>query len=138
MTLPMIRTTAYDDDLATIKEFGDAASVHAIAELIRERSLDKVPYQRPAYTTVHPTRIVHSEIERSIRWVPISLIVLGCCFFGGVLWFVARASARAVESHGGSILLFLVIVVIALLVVPFLRAKSGGRGFSGTFEGRFH
>ena len=139
----MSEVQQYETDMEVIRQFGNAAAVHAIAIKLQESSLVQ---SQAASCIVYPTPII-ARPERQpskLRIIPIALVtVLVTSLIGIIGWLVwhlvLAADAAAVWTGNHSASIFGCLLAAGLLYLLYkLCSFRGGSRFSGTFEGRIH
>jgi hypothetical protein len=141
--------------LEVIKQYGDNAAIHAIAQACLRDSgtsatavynTDRatlVPPPAPEPTLLYPTWVAdeRSAPYRSrLRYLPAAVtITIACALVGILVWLVISvltAVATAVIAY--SSVLIGGVVLLGLIWVLSLFGGGRGRSFSGTFQGRIH
>jgi hypothetical protein len=141
--------------LEVIKQYGDNAAIHAIAQAcLRDSGMSAtavyntdratlVPPPAPEPTVLYPTWVgeERSAPYRSrLRYLPtVVTITIACALVSILVWLIVSiltAVATAVVTY--SSVLIGGVVLLGLVWVLSLFSGGRGRSFSGTFQGRIH
>jgi hypothetical protein len=139
--------------LEVIKQYGDNAAIHAIAQAcLRDSGMSApvayntdratlVPPTAPEPTLLYPTWVADERpapYRSRLRYLPaVVTITIACALVGILVWLVISvltAVATAVIAY--SSVLIGGVVLLGLVWVLSLFGGGRGRSFSGTFQGR--
>jgi Flp pilus assembly protein TadB len=123
-----------EDDLDVIRRFGNAAAMHAIAEVLRNTDLVSLHTVESLPREVICTPMVGQPADRPARvhWLPVTILAtaglsvatLVCVIV--VAWVLAHVAVVAVMAGLGALL---------AVLLRSQRSQHRPQAFSGTFEG---
>jgi hypothetical protein len=141
--------------LEVIRQYGDNAAIHAIAQAcLRDSNASApaayntdraalAPLLAPEPTLLYPTWVAEerSAPHRSrLRYLPMILtLTIACSMIGVLVWLIISVvTAVAVAVVAYSSVLIGGVILLGIVWVLSLLGGSSGRSFSGTFHGRIH